>query len=373
LEAFNASTQALAGVTDDPATVVQAMAWIDALNPIYAFEIGLQGTGLKVSFSDGEAAMIQPEVPLRGEYTCNALLNSCTFDKVNEGRILLDDTGLIGMDLLAEIRVPLIFPPDQNQALLPTQGSLEVQWPADASLAQRNRTVLSFTACDPTVPHIIRVDAQYFEPSELQYADRLCLSFEEFDDLDLAGEVPDWVAYARFGIGAMDVLLEQAELVWQLSLLIDDDLKPGGLGIFAEYCSSFAEAGLIAPPALADRGFLEVQWIDDSADGQVGTGDSFDFIFHQCWLNEAGEDFTDLLDGRLEGVSFQGAGEGAFPLEVGFMGQAQAKPGGVYHRNLLVSEVEQVLGTAEVSETITLGGLTTYNGLSILFSRTDDD
>lgn len=168
------------------------------------------------------------------------------------------------------------------------------------------------------------------------YEEEAVFTWNEFEDLGDSEEVPEWQMLGSFGYAAtIEFMLELAETGIEGLWLIDDDLEQGGQRI--TNCDAFSAAGLSVPappPDFPDRGTLTFAWLDDSADGSVGPGDSFVMDFDYCLSNDPDDDIDDLLNGTvgLNGYTevVETLATGNFITRIGFEDvSASGRPGGL--------------------------------------------
>lgn len=181
------------------------------------------------------------------------------------------------------------------------------------------------------------------------------LSWEELEAV-LDGDDPAWVKRAALATVTAEFLLGQAFQVAGIQDLVMQampDQNP-----VTEMCDAFTGA---PPPNVLNQGMLVFTWLGSS---EVASGDSFTWIYTDCWIQE-----TDV-DGMLfnGGMTLQG-----YVLDVntrnevvsfGFTGTVQ-EPGGITFDALSMAQtVESKPGVHIIvpSETVVVNG-----GLSVLF------
>jgi hypothetical protein len=101
---------------------------------------------------------------------------------------------------------------------------------------------------------------------------------------------------ASLGFSALAFGYEQAGTVIEWLSFLDNDanvarLVAAGAAGITESCDP--------RPDLAPRGTRKIVWLDNVADGSVGPGDNFTVTYSQCFVDDAGDDVDEILDGTI--------------------------------------------------------------------------
>ena len=109
-------------------------------------------------------------------------------------------------------------------------------------------------------------------------------------------------------------------------------------------CDAFSDLGLSVPPpppAIPDAGLTTFTWVDDSTDGGVGPGDSFDTDLDYCLtIVEAVDEDQVMLNGLFSLNSYTEVVENNTLVRIGWEGVSPAgRPGGVVFDDLQEFEV----------------------------------
>jgi hypothetical protein len=113
-------------------------------------------------------------------------------------------------------------------------------------------------------------------------------------------------------------------------------------------CDAFSHLGLSVPPgnpAIPDEGLLTFSWLDDSADGFVGAGGSFEMAFDYCLdVEDPSEDSHDMYNGDVGLNSLTEVvtdrANSSFITRIGWEGPGVAgRPGGIEFNSLTLFDV----------------------------------
>lgn len=186
-----------------------------------------------------------------------------------------------------------------------------------------------------------------------EYEETVSLTWQQFDDLGEFEAAPEWQLLGSFAYDAtIEFMFELAQAGIDSFEFIDDDLAQGGQRVIA--CSAFSDLGLSVPPAppvIPDQGSLTFSWLDDSGNGSVGPGDSFNMAFAYCLDDDPDDDIDDMFNGEIGLNSFTEVvterATGSFITRIGWEGAGvAARPGGMEFRALERWEVFDADGDA---------------------------
>ncbi|MGD9388546.1 MAG: hypothetical protein PVI87_10020, partial [Gammaproteobacteria bacterium] len=182
------------------------------------------------------------------------------------------------------------------------------------------------------------------------YEESVELTWQEFDDLGVWLEDPDWQIVGSF---AYDITLEYVFELAQFGIegfdFLTDELEQAGQVVVE--CTAFSDLGLSVPPTsmpsvpgFPDQGLLTFSWLDDTPNGSVGPGDSFTMAFNACLDDDPFDDYDDMYTGNVglnsltEVYEQRAAGETL--IRIGWEGSGVAgRPGGIDFSDLWLWEV----------------------------------
>ncbi len=155
-------------------------------------------------------------------------------------------------------------------------------------------------------PGVPGVDLLYDEDNEDEantIVGPIPYSWGEFEDLQGSETAENWERTASFAFQIFPFLFGQMDYVLESFGLIDENedvLQSETL--IQEYCDSFSDDPSITIPPLGveNPGTAQFSWVDEAADGEVGPGDSFGMVFSDCWENDQGDEYDDLLEGGID-------------------------------------------------------------------------
>lgn len=224
------------------------------------------------------------EPNLVGSLICDQATEICELQTVeNPSSILIDDTTdtLFTGDIDAIVENLWVYPSGSDR---PSTGSLRI---------------------DQEVGSDIFVEVTNCTGGSVQVTIDLtsnCYTWDDFEDLIDAPGSTDVEVKASLAWEAIEFTVEQALNSLEVFPFIIDDVFGGGNAIFAN-CDIYSGNWLgPAPEPGANPGGFLFSWFDDSANGRVGTDDSFRQDFDDCWLGDS----TDgaLLEGIIDYVGY---------------------------------------------------------------------
>lgn len=190
----------------------------------------------------------------------------------------------------------------------------------------------------------------------------ISVTWNEFDGYYDNGTV----AYARIASFAYSVfrfMYEQGNLVIStLEYIGDFDTLLEQQGNVTESCDTFQLPVIPATP-VPTPGMSIFTWFDDSLDGDLGGGDSFHWIFSQCWNDDETDNIDLLLTGVLSMVNYTEVENAGVITRIGF--EPFNGPGGLVYDQLVLTETETTLANVilDVAEAVILNG-----GFSMVFT-----
>ncbi|MEJ2521583.1 MAG: hypothetical protein P8080_01660 [Gammaproteobacteria bacterium] len=243
----------------------------------------------------------------------------------------------------------------------PTQGSMVVNRPFELVYVDVTADGLLQLGWDPVPDGVI--DEEVF------------LSFDELDDF-LDSDAPEWqkLGVVAVEIGGNFVVDLMAYGVAGFEAIVDElaDVSPVTVS-----CDAFSDLGLAVPappPDIPDQGLMTLTWLDDSNDGNVGPGDSFDTDLTYClMIVEPLDDDQIALNGNYSLNSYTEVVENDVVVRIGYEGESPAgRPGGVVFDDLQQFEVYDADGTGGSNvATVHLGA--TINGrMTLVFTEPAD-
>jgi len=311
----------------------------DVINilPLYSYEltsssdapitvaVPLTFTSLQVTHGFDQRGLFGTYQPDDGAFTVETGSN-----------IVVTELGKMPMlfgDFSVQATVDWFVPGDGN----PDTGALEVR---------RGEELIEVAVIDGGNTVRIRWDAA----GDGIYEESVSLTWAQFDDLGDSEEVPEWQALGAFAYDAtLEYMFELAEFGIGAFDFVGDELEQAGQLVIQ--CDAFSDLGLSVPPRLPsvpdipDQGLLTFSWLDDSADGVVGPGDSFEMALDFCLdVEDPNDDFHDMYNGdvglnSLTEVVTERA-NGSFITRIGWEGPGAAgRPGGIEFNSVRLFEV----------------------------------
>jgi len=292
------------------------------------------------------AFTLTTEPDLVGTVICDQTTEICELQTVeNPSSILIDDTAdtLFSGDISAFVENLWVYPSGSDR---PSTGSLRV---------------------DQAVGSDITVEVTSCTGGSVQVTIDLtssCYTWDVFEDLFDDPGSTDVEVKASLAWEAIAFTLDQALNTLEVFPLIVDDVFGGGNAIFAN-CEIYSGNWLgPAPEPGANPGGFLFSWFDDSANGRVGTDDSFRQDFDDCWFGDS-TDGT-LLEGIIDYVGYtQVIDQNGLLTRIGFESAApgSGKIGGVAfgdefgNNPLVITETsEDINGDITTEAPITLTG-----------------
>lgn len=179
-----------------------------------------------------------------------------------------------------------------------------------------------------------------------------CYLWDDFEDLvgDPASTLLE--QQASLGWGAVAFITELGLTTLQVFPYIADDVFAGN-NSYSEACDIYSATWAGGPP---NPGDFTLDWLDDTADSQVGPGDSFRQTFNDCWAGDSGD--GELLNGSIDYIGYTQVIQNQLITRIGFENAApgSGKIGGVAFNSLVLTE------TSENNNVITTDTPMTFTG-----------
>ncbi len=174
-------------------------------------------------------------------------------------------------------------------------------------------------------------------------------------------DAPFWRQLADVGYGAKTAFLfDLVEVAISGLELIGPDLQAAGT--LALSCDAFSDEGWTVPtppPVIPDSGLLNLSWFDDSGDGAVGSGDSFEKLFDYCLDASMGESDRKLSNGTLVLANLVQEVEDGLLVRMALDGEsATGRAGGVVFNDYELFEIRAggVDGSTNISDSFQING-----------------
>lgn len=235
--------------------------------------------------------------------------------------------GVASKEIIITVTQPISFQTNLSAAgeLLPTQGSFAV-------IYEGNYFNVTFNGTTPNgVTMMLRSDAVAFD-----------LDAQTFETLLDAPNTPIWQQKANLAFIILEMLSDQIGLASASSDIIDmnhEGLASGGLTTAG---AAFSPTGQTSP--FPTPGSRTLTWTDTAADGQVGAGDSFQWLFTWDWDNTPVALAEDLTNGQVGLAGYMRVTESRNGQDAvttyGFQTDGQ-NPGGVTYTDLTQVEVDE--------------------------------
>ena len=231
----------------------------------------------------------------------------------------------------------------------PTVGLFDIR---DINSPFRNITL----KVNPEVePGVAGVDITYWPFGEAGASQSVSVTWDQLDGLYDDDTAEPYVRIAAFAYSVMRFMYEQGDLVIRtLEYIAENDTLLQQQAMLAESCDAYPLAPV---PSVVDPGMSTLNWVDDSLNNELGGGDSFFWIFNQCW-NDDDMDIIDLLlDGKLDMLNYAESVTNGVITRIGFEA-GDANPSGVVYDDLVLTETETTLANVilKVDEAVTLNG-----------------
>ncbi len=185
------------------------------------------------------------------------------------------------------------------------------------------------------------------------------LTWAEFGQL--SDDAPFWQQLADFGYGAKTgFLFDLIEVAISGLELIGPDLQAAGT--LVESCDAFSDEGWVVPPpppVIPDSGLLNLTWFDDSGDGAVGSGDSFEKLFDYCLDTESGNSDLRLSNGTLVLANLVQEVDDGLLVRMALEGEsATGRAGGIVFDDYELFEIDAggTGGSTSIDDSVTING-----------------
>ncbi|HQG30706.1 MAG TPA: hypothetical protein PLA83_02165 [Deltaproteobacteria bacterium] len=191
----------------------------------------------------------------------------------------------------------------------------------------------------------------------------------DFED-EIGSPAPAWEEKASLSFNVLYLLVEQVFFVYDTASLVEaykGYLTDNGAMTFT--CGSISPQA--APNPAQPDATSTLSWIDVNGNGNVDSGDGFNWLIFTCWENDARRELNDLLDGAVSLAGYvmekeQSGGQvrvDRFGFEPGREGAAGVRYADFHFVNIREESVGSFFTNPNSS--FTMNG-----GLDILFSRT---
>jgi hypothetical protein len=162
---------------------------------------------------------------------------------------------------------------------------------------------------------------------------------------------------AAFAYSVMRFMYEQGDLVIRtLEYIAENDTLLQQQAMVSESCDAYPLAPV---PSVADPGMSTLNWVDDSLNNELGGGDSFFWIFDQCWSDDETDNIDLLFDGKLDMLNYAESVTNDVITRIGFEAGDNNQSGVVYD-DLVLTETETDTNSAsvilKVADAVTLNG-----------------
>ena len=132
-------------------------------------------------------------------------------------------------------------------------------------------------------------------------------SWSDFEELFGSDAAETFEQKASLSFNLIDFVFEQMDYVLEAFGMIDDNEEIlQTVNPVTTMCDAFSgnvPPITMRPEGVPDQGTMDFQWIDvlgGETTGEVGPGDDFIMSFSDCWVNDHGDEYDDLIDGNLE-------------------------------------------------------------------------
>lgn len=181
--------------------------------------------------------------------------------------------------------------------------------------------------------------------------------WNDFEEVfDFGDDFPAWQQVASGAYTAITIALEQSDLVIASLEIIDSNLASGPLATSCDAIPGIPPAGVLS------QGETVLTWLGS---GDVSPGDSFEWTFTDCWLDDPGDTFDTLVRGSITLRNWTEVVDSSNRLvRIGF--EPFNGPGGVQYNDLALDEtVESPPGTVTIAGGP--GSLVIAGGFAIVF------
>ncbi len=186
------------------------------------------------------------------------------------------------------------------------------------------------------------------------------LTWSEF--LNLEDGAPFWQVLAEFSYNAKtDFLFNLVAIGLQGMDYIDEDLEDAGSIVLS--CDAFSSLGWAVPPpppVIPDQGLATFTWLDDSADGSAGSGDSFQRNFDYC-LEIGGDEQHPVYNNTVALNNLVRQVDDGLLVRLSFDGESSAgRAGGIAFDDFEMIEVYQ--SNADIPDSVAIAEHMVING-----------
>lgn len=320
------------------------------ISEFYNFQLGgsLEGAAGN-SFIDvvrvgGITVRVEPD--LQGLLICDQDTEICELQFVFQGSsIAIDDQSMpefVG-DIEVTVEDDWMYSPLGTDR--PVGGRYHVEEPGEPLI------VVEFTDCQGSLDTEVQVTVDPSGPAETVS----CYEWDNFEDLFASSGVVSERQASFAWETAEFLVLGQGLSVLDVFPLILDDAFDGGTSVF-ESCEIYPGVWQGAGEPGANPGGFTFDWLDDSGDSQIGSGDSFRQTFTECWIGDATEGA--VFNGGIDYVGYTQVIQDQLLTRIGFEQAAQGsgKTGGVALDSLEIVETNQSGGDITPVPGITLNG-----------------
>jgi hypothetical protein len=181
------------------------------------------------------------------------------------------------------------------------------------------------------------------------------VTWDQLDGLYEDTLAEPYARIASFAYSVMRFMYEQGDLVIRtLEYIAENDTRLEKEAMVAENCDTYPLAPV---PTVSDPGDSTLNWVDVSLNNELGGGDSFFWIFNQCWNDDDMDNIDLLLDGKLDMLNYAESVTNGVITRIGFEA-GDANPSGVVYDDLVLTETETTLANVilKVDEAVTLNG-----------------
>jgi hypothetical protein len=183
------------------------------------------------------------------------------------------------------------------------------------------------------------------------------VTWDELDGLFDDDTAEPYARVAAFAYSVLRFMYEQGDLVIRtLEYIAENDTLLQQQSMVSESCDAYP----LAPDLpVADPGMSTLNWVDDSLNNELGGGDSFFWIFDQCWSDDATDNIDLLFHGKLDMLNYAETVINDVITRIGFEAGDNNTSGIIYY-DLVLTETETDTNSAsviiKVDEALTING-----------------
>lgn len=199
------------------------------------------------------------------------------------------------------------------------------------------------------------VDIDYWPFGGAGESQSVSVTWQQLEGLFDDESAEPYARIAAFAYSVMRFMYEQGDLVVRtLEYIAENDLQLERDAMVSENCDVYP---LVPVPSVADPGMSTLNWVDESLNNELGAGDSFFWIFDQCWIDDDTDNIDLLLHGKFDLMNYVESVTNDVITRIGFEAGGSS-PSGIVYQDLDITETETTLENVilKVDDALTING-----------------